>query len=398
MATWQPSRAGAPWRGPAAVAVQDRMFRALAVLRFVVLANTVVVFAVRHDELVRPALGVAVLAVLAGWTVVGSLVMRRARRRTAPVLGLDLALGAAALLLTPVVKGPDFALSLPGYWVMTPLLAWAVCLRWSGGLLAGVVLAACDLAVRPEITQTNVGNVFLLLIGGPIVGYLCGSLQQMAARRDAAERAAAAAEERARLARAVHDGVLQVLALVQRRGPELGGDGVELGRLAGEQEGSLRALIARQDALVPPRRTGAAPLGAAPLDAATVDLTVPLGARVDTRPPVASLVGTGGAVEVPVGVADELVAAVGACLDNVARHVGEDAAAWVLLEDTGAAVVVTVRDAGPGIAPGRLDEAATQGRLGVSGSVRGRLADLGGSAELTTGPGGTVWQLTWPRR
>ena len=46
----------------------------------------------------------------------------------------------------------------------------------------------------------------------------------MAVERDQALRAAAVAQERARLARAVHDGVLQVLALVQRRGGELGGD------------------------------------------------------------------------------------------------------------------------------------------------------------------------------
>ena len=55
--------------------------------------------------------------------------------------------------------------------------------------------------------------------------------------------------ERARLARAVHDGVLQVLALVQRRGAELGGEAAELGRLAGEQEAALRALIRGQDAV-----------------------------------------------------------------------------------------------------------------------------------------------------
>ena len=52
-----------------------------------------------------------------------------------------------------------------------------------------------------------------------------------------------AAAERARLARVVHDGVLQVLALVQRRGAEIGGEATELARLAGEQEAALRTLI-----------------------------------------------------------------------------------------------------------------------------------------------------------
>ena len=63
-------------------------------------------------------------------------------------------------------------------------------------------------------------------------------------------RASVADAERARLARAVHDGVLQVLALIQRRGRELGGESAELGRMAGEQESALRALIRQQDSLV----------------------------------------------------------------------------------------------------------------------------------------------------
>lgn len=42
----------------------------------------------------------------------------------------------------------------------------------------------------------------------------------------------------------LHDSVLQVLALVQRRGTEVGGEAAAIGRLAGEQEAALRALIA----------------------------------------------------------------------------------------------------------------------------------------------------------
>ena len=38
-----------------------------------------------------------------------------------------------------------------------------------------------------------------------------------------------------------------------------------------------------------------------------------------------------------------------------------------------------------------------EGRLGVVDSIRGRIADLGGTAELTTGTYGTEWELTVPR-
>lgn len=94
----------------------------------------------------------------------------------------------------------------------------------------------------------------------------------------------------------------------------------------------------------------------------------------------------------------KIIAAVRACLNNVERHVGPDAPAWVLLEDLGSQVVVTVRDEGPGIPAGRLDEAAAEGRLGVSQSICGRVADLGGTATLVTAPGqGVEWELTFPR-
>ena len=104
----------------------------------------------------------------------------------------------------------------------------------------------------------------------------------------------------------------------------------------------------------------------------------------------------GGPVPLDAHQVAELTAAVGACLDNVAVHVGEDAPAWVMVQDLGDSVSVTVRDEGPGIPDGRLDAAAADGRLGVSGSVRGRLADLGGEAHLTSGSFGTEWELAIP--
>jgi signal transduction histidine kinase len=268
---------------------------------------------------------------------------------------------------------------------MAVVLAWGVHWRWLGGLVAAVAVSLADIAIRlPEVSQTNYANVFLLMLGGPIVGYLCGSLQKMAAERDEAERAVATAQERARLARAVHDGVLQVLALVQRRGAEIGGETAELGRLAGEQETALRALIREQEAIRAPGDT-------------TSDLAVALDRLSTRRTPQVSVALPGPGVRLPERTTLELVDAVGACLDNVAIHVGEDAQAWVLLEDLGDRVVVTVRDEGTGIPAGRLEEAAADGRLGVAESIRGRITDLGGSAELTTGSFGTEWEFTVPR-
>jgi signal transduction histidine kinase len=95
--------------------------------------------------------------------------------------------------------------------------------------------------------------------------------------------------------------------------------------------------------------------------------------------------------------ADEIVAVVAACLDNVAAHVGPSAPAWVLLEGTPDALQVSVRDEGPGIPAGRLEEAVREGRLGVFSSIRGRVTELGGEAVLSTGPEGTEWELTFPR-
>ncbi len=61
-----------------------------------------------------------------------------------------------------------------------------------------------------------------------------------------AARLSAAVTERERLARQVHDGVIQVLALVAKRGREIGGPTAELADLAGQQESALRRLVSAE--------------------------------------------------------------------------------------------------------------------------------------------------------
>jgi signal transduction histidine kinase len=95
-------------------------------------------------------------------------------------------------------------------------------------------------------------------------------------------------------------------------------------------------------------------------------------------------------------VATETVAAVRACLDNVLAHAGPDASAWVLAQSAPDVISVVVRDDGPGIAPGRLETAEAEGRLGVASSIRGRIEDLGGTVAMDSGSWGTEWELRVP--
>jgi signal transduction histidine kinase len=71
---------------------------------------------------------------------------------------------------------------------------------------------------------------------------------------------------------------------------------------------------------------------------------------------------------------------------------------YILVEDEPDAVVVTVRDDGAGIEARRLSEAASQGRLGVAQSIRGRIEDLHGKVVIDSAPGeGTEVEMTVPR-
>ncbi|HET6627854.1 MAG TPA: DUF5931 domain-containing protein [Nocardioidaceae bacterium] len=368
---------------PATWAVETTMFRALAVLRVVVLAFSIAVNVAKWDGLARPTVAALALVLMVAWTGFTTWAYDEPRRRRAPLLVADLLVAVVLVLLTRVVQSDaqlaDNMSTLPSFWVMAVVLAWGLHWHWVGGLVAATVMSLADVTIRTEITQTNVGNIFLLMIGGPVIGYTTGRLKEMADARDRAERSAAAAAERARLARVVHDGVLQVLSLVQRRGLELGGEAADLGRLAGDQEVALRALVQQGESSF--GTSGDLARSLSSLQSRTVTVSVP-----------------GSSVILPSAVVEEVTSVVRACLSNVAVHVGADAPAWVLLEEVGTSVIVTVRDEGPGIPSGRLDQARAEGRLGVSESICGRVEDLGGTAKLVTAPGeGTEWELTFPK-
>jgi len=366
--------------------LQVPLWRSIAVYRFASLAFALALIAGNVRDYHRPYAAIPIVIVLIGWTFAAVNLFRRPDRRRWPLLLADLAITTGVVLATPLVVGRD-ALSrgtpsLAVAWLAAPVLAWAVAGGRRLGIVAALVLGAADLSVRPRITQSSLTATILMLLAAVGVGHVTRLAAIAEERMQRAAELEAATRERERLARDIHDSVLQVLALVRRRGADLDGEAGELARLAGEQEAALRRLIATGSPPAPPG-TGLTDLG---------------GLVAAYASDVVSVAAPATAVLLPADVAAQVNAAVGAALDNAARHAGPGARVFVLLEDEVDAVTVSVRDDGAGIPPGRLAEAEREGRLGVAQAIRGRIADLGGTVRVHSAPGqGTEVEMTVPR-
>jgi signal transduction histidine kinase len=367
------------------------LWRALTVFRVAAFVFAAALAAFRWGHFSRPLLALSGFFVMALWTGFSSYAYSREARRRWPLLGADLAITAGCLLLTRwVLPADDIAVTLPMVWIAGPVVAWATRAGRRIGGAAAAVMGVCSMVVRGRVDLTGINEAVLLLLTAIAIGHIA----RLSSEAQAQAQEVAAVRERERLERGIHDSVLQVLSLVQRRGAEIGGEAAELGRLAGEQETALRRLISTgSGSPLAPRSAGTARSAAT---ARTADLRKVLSKFAS---PTVTVATPAVAVELPGAVADELAAAVGAALDNVRNHVGPQALAWLLVEDEGSAVVVTVRDDGPGIPPGRLAEAADAGRIGVARSIKGRLAELGGTVVISSPAGqGTEVEMRVPRR
>jgi len=385
---------GADERSAGAFSVEQPLWRALSAFRLLTVLYAVSRYAGLAKHYQHPLGAWIYLGVLTAWTFATVKPFSAKSRCSWRWLSADLALVVAGILLTHVFDShlPVFAddVTLPTIRAAGAVLGFAVMGGWLPGAAAALIVGLADVTKRGLITTNDFHNIVLLLLAGVAIGYvveLARASEQTLAR---ALEVQAATRERERLARDIHDGVLQVLSMVQRRGAEVGGEAAELGRMAGEQEIALRVLVA--EGLAPN------PSCAAPADAdAEQDLRGLIAPMAGSRVTVSA---PGTPVLLPGRSVSELGAAVGAALDNVRRHAGPQARAWILVEDEPEEVVVSVRDDGPGFdAAVRLGEAAREGRLGVRQSIRGRLSDLGGSAEIVSVPGqGTEVELRVPRR
>jgi signal transduction histidine kinase len=366
----------------------EPLWRGMVVYRVLTLVSSAAAVLLSLADYASPAGAVGVLVAMVAWTAgSGYGYLRRPagpdRRRW--IAAADLVVTFAVMATTPLVQTPaQLAADAPvmgSIWTSGPVLACGIAFGVPGGVVAAVGVSAALVGFQARL-DAELPDMQLLALAGLTIGFASTVLRRSAERVRRAVAAEAAMAERERLARAVHDGVLQVLGYVRRRGAELGGPAGELGALAGEQEVALRTLLT----------TGSAPVDERGHRDLAAALRVLASSRVTVSTPAHP-------VELPAHTVDELVAVVSAALANVALHVGPAAPAWVLLEDVGSGVEISVRDEGPGIPEGRLAAAEAEGRLGVARSMRGRVQDLGGTITCDTGPGkGTEWIVELARK
>lgn len=339
------------------------------------------------DDLLHPGAAWFLFGVLTVWTLACGVAYYVGVGRNWYWVGAEIVIACGMMLSTSYVATESWALNNQTWpttlWATNAVISAAILGGPVVGVVAGVVVGGTSAFVKGWL-DLNFGRnatIIVMVASGLAVGLAAVSARRAQAQLAAATRVAAAAAERERLSREVHDGVLQVLSFISKRGREIGGQTAQLAELAATQEAALRRLIADVDV-----DTGSG--------CGTADLAALLRAAA----------GDGVAVSAPADpvvidatTAREISAAVINALDNVTHHAGPGARAFVLLEDLDDTVVVSVRDDGVGIAAGRLEEARRQGRIGVAQSIVGRIESLGGTATLDSDEGiGTEWEMTVP--
>lgn len=365
------------------------LWRAAQVFRLLSWGYAVYFQASKNAELDRPVLGWVLFGVLTVWTLAcGVAYLQGFGRRRGWVLA-EAAMVVALMASTLLVGSEQWVLANQSWpttlWATNAVVSAAILAGPVAGMGMGLTVMATAAALKGAIAVDLVRSPTILieLSVGLAIGMAANTARRAHAEVERAARLSAALAERERLSRHVHDGVMQVLAMVARRGREIGGETAQLAEAAGEQERALRRLLSAVD--IEPDMAAAADgdLGLLLRRHATDRVSVSVPAAAVYLDPV---------------VAAEVEAATINALTNVERHAGSGARAYVLLEDLGDEVVVSIRDDGPGIPAGRLEAAIGEGRVGVSKSIQGRLAALGGHAELTApAGGGTEWEFTVPR-
>jgi signal transduction histidine kinase len=364
----------------------------LSALRWAAWAWMAAVLAVSRHDLLRPWLALSLVGAALAYTIVATVWLRvdPARLLRVQAVAIELGIAAALVLCDGWAYGAHHAFStsqsLGSVWPLAAVLSAGVALNRGAGAAAGALLGAARLGavLANGVRQFDGGRILSLVntaVFYAVAGAVAGHVVTLMRRAEAEISAARAREE---VARTLHDGVLQTLAVVERRSTD-----EALVRLAREQDRELRAYLFGDT--LPDH---GADLGAALRRAAArfedafgikADVFVPDDAPALDAARVAALSG-----------------AVGEALANAGKH-GRPTRVTVYVEPggdgpDGGGLFCSVKDDGAGFdvdAALGVGAGGAGGGFGISRSIMERMAEVGGRAEVRSTPGHGTEVCLW---
>lgn len=367
------------------------LLRTFVSLRWAGLVPLGLVLWLRRDELDRPWLAVMLAVVVMVFTAWTSITLRREpdRLATPTVCHVELVLAAALLAGDGWVLGWEHTFDPPALGALWPLAAvmtagFVLGPRWGGVAGVAVVLSRLAGMAAPEVDHGPPSIRDILVVDGPrlipiaslaalyvVAGVGAGYLTRLQRR---AEDEIASARARNEVARTLHDGVLQTLAIFQRRS-----DDPTLARLARDTDRDLRSFLAGTGDESPTQLSEAL---RATCDrfAHRFDLTPQL--LLDELPD-----------QMDPASAQALANAVAEALANIGKHAAAHrVVVYAGPQEPDGGILVTVNDDGGGFDVTRIPD-----DRGLARSIRQRVEEIGGRVTVRSEPGqGTEVQLWLP--
>lgn len=373
---------GAVMAGRARVGSMERVvLRGLSALRWAAWGWMAAVVAMSYHDLRRPWLAVVLVAGALVYTTLATVWLRHgaARLLGLPAVVSELALATALILGDgwAYESGHAFSTSQPlgSVWPLVAVLSVGVALDAAWGIAAGVLLGLARLgaAVANGVRHFDGGQSISLvstslfyIVAGAVAGYVAWLLR-------GAEREISAARAREEVARTLHDGVLQTLAVVERRSTD-----ADLVRLAREQDRELRRYL----------------FGDTTAGDSTGDLGVALRAAAarfeDAFAVPAAVLVPDDLPKLRQDQVEALSRAVSEALTNAGKHARARRLTVFVEPANDGVLFCSVKDDGAGFDPGK-----TPPGVGIGRSIVARMAEVGGRAEVRSRPGHGTEVCLW---
>lgn len=359
------------------------VLRGIAVFRWGAWLWSAFVVVFNREDIARPWIAWSLMSAAFVVTALVTLLLRTNPTSVlnSALVGAEFAIGLSLATFDGLAYGAGHAFSsaqaLGAMWSMAAVLTVATARGPIQGVAAGVAMGiargvagilngADSITVPQQLALAS--NTVSYLLPGLLAGYAVALLRQ-------AEKEISASRARAAIERTLHDGVLQTLAVIARHADASS----DLAALARTQDRELREFLYGSGSALP--TGGAADLGPE-LRAAGAKFESTFGGVVNVvlAPDLPRL---------KAEPAMALCGAVGEALVNAGKHGAAQKVTIYVEPGEKGGVSCSVKDDGSG-----FDPATTPEGVGLTNSVRARLAEVGGTVEIESRPGnGTVVRL-----